>query len=124
MSHAESAADQGQPTMVETLEQRLRQRQAEISERRSSTRYPLNGSVSLAVESEDGSRRSIGEAWAMDFSGGGLFLLTECPFAVDDQLVVEFFGSRLWKQFYSRVSVVYCEKLVGSIFRVGVRFIT
>ena len=124
MSHAESVADQGQPTMLETLEQRLRQRQAEISERRSSTRYPLNAGVSLAVESEDGSRRSIGEAWAMDFSGGGMSLLTECPLTVDDQLVVDFFGSRLWQQFYSRVSVAYCENLVGSIFHVGVRFVT
>ncbi len=109
--------------MLETLEQRLRQRQAEISERRSSTRYSFNGRVSLDVESEDGSRRSIGEAWAMDFSGGGMSLLIESPLAVGDQLVVDFFSSPLWQRFYSRVSVAHCEKLIGSIFRVGVRFV-
>ncbi|MCH8151445.1 MAG: PilZ domain-containing protein [Planctomycetes bacterium] len=79
--------------------------------------------MSLAVELEDGSQRSIGEAWAMDFSGGGMSLLTECPLAVDDQLIVNFFGSPLWQRFYSRVSVAHCEKLVGSIFHVGVRFV-
>ena len=123
MSHAESAADQGQPTMVETLEQRLRQRQAEISERRSSTRYPLNGSVSLAVESEDGSQRSIGEAWALNFSRGGMFLLIERPLVIDHKLVVDF-GSAHGKRFSAGASVVHRMKLAGSIFCVGVRFVT
>ena len=122
MSHTESATDQGKPTRLETLEQRLRQRQAEISERRSSIRYPLDTGVTLAVESEDGSQRSIGEAWALDLSRGGMLLLTERALAVDDELVVDF-GSALWEQFSLRVSVVHCAKLVGSIFRVGVRFV-
>ncbi len=123
MSHAESAADQGQPTMLETLEKQLRQRQAEISERRSSTRYPLNGSVSLAVESEDGSQRSIGEAWALNFSRGGMFLLIERPLVIDHKLVVDF-DSAQGKRFSARASVVHCTKLAGLIFCVGVRFVT
>ncbi len=122
MSHTASATDQGQPTTHDTLEQQLRQRQAEISERRSDSRYPLNTGVTLAVKSEDGSQRSIGEAWALDLSRGGMFLLTERALAADDELVVDF-GSALWEQFSARVNVVHCAKLVGSIFRVGVRFV-
>ncbi len=122
MSHTASATDQGQPNLLKTLEQRLRQRQAEISERRSGTRYPLNTGVTFAVESEDGSHRSISEAWALDFSRGGMLLLAERALAVDHELVVDF-GSELWDQFSARVNVVHCAKLVGSIFRVGVRFV-
>ncbi len=51
-----------------------------------------------------------------------MFLLTERTLAVDDELVVNF-GSALWEQFSARVNVVHCAKLVGSIFRVGVRFV-
>ena len=122
MTHTASTTDQGKPTLLEILEQRLRQRQAEVSKRRSSTRYPLNTGVTLAVESEDGSHRSISEAWALDLSRGGMLLLTERALAVDDELVVDF-GSAQWEQFSARVSVVHCAKLVGSIFRVGVRFV-
>ncbi len=123
MSHAESAADQGQPTMLETLEKQLRQRQAEISDRRSSTRFPLNTGVTLAVESEEGPQRSIGEAWALDFSRGGMFLLIERPLVIDHKLVVDF-GSAHGKGFSAQASVVHCTKLAGLIFCVGVRFVT
>ena len=122
MSQASSLAEQQQTILLRRLEEELRQQQSEISGRRSMTRYPFNVRLPLLAVSADGSQRPLGEAWALDFSRRGIGLLTEQSLAAGEELTVGF-GPAYGEGASARIRVVYCNKLIGSIFRVGCQFV-
>ncbi len=122
MSNASVPTDHDQTATIEKLKEQLRERQAEFTDRRSSTRLPFSARVSLVGKTEDGSPRSIGDAWVLDVSGDGVGLLTERPFSINDEMVVDF-GSAVTEGCSTPIRVVYCSNLIGSIYRIGARFI-
>jgi len=122
MSYASPISVQEQTALLTKLEEQLQAQQEELSSRRSTPRYPLNARVRLLAEAEDGSLRQTAEAWALDFSHHGLGLLTERPFQFNDKLLVDF-GPAFDVRFHARFTVVYGMNLVGSIQRIGGRFV-
>ncbi len=122
MSNASVPTDHDQAATIEKLKEQLRERQAEFRDRRSSTRLPFGARVSLVGKPEDVSPRSIGDAWVLDVSDDGVGLLTERPFNINDEMVVDF-GSAVTEGGSTPIRVVYCTNLIGSIYRIGARFI-
>jgi hypothetical protein len=123
MSQPSPVAERQQTILLRRLEEELRQRQAEISGRRSMARYPFNASISVSVVRPDGSEQSMGEAWALDFSRRGIGLLAERVFAVGDVLLIDFGRRNEQEPASARVRVVYCTRLLSSTFRIGGEFI-
>lgn len=121
MSQPSPVAEQQQTILLRRLEEELRQQQSEISGRRSMTRYPFNALVSLSAASTDGSERALGEAWALDFSRRGIGLLTDRSFAAGEELIITF-GASQGEEMSAHLSVVYCKRLFGSVFRLGGQF--
>jgi hypothetical protein len=123
MSHRTPVAERQQTILLRTLEEELRQRQAEVGGRRSMTRYAFNAPVSISVVAADGSEQAMGEAWALDFSRRGIGLLAERVFAVGDILAVDFGRRNDRETFSARMRVAYCTRLLSSTFRIGGEFI-
>ncbi len=122
MSNDSVPTDHDQTSTIEKLKEQLRKRQAEFSDRRSSTRLPFGARVSLVGKTEGGSPRSIGDAWVLDVSDDGVSLLTERPFNFNEEMVFDL-GSPVTEGYSTPIRVVYCTNLIGSIYRIGVRFI-
>ena len=122
MSNASAPTDHDQTGTIEKLKEQLRESKAEFMDRRSSTRLPFSARVSLVGKTEDGSPRSIGDAWVLDVSDDGVGLLTERPLNINDEMVVDF-GSAVTEGCSTPIRVVYCINLIGSIYRIGARFI-
>ncbi len=123
MSNASVPTDYDQKGTIEKLKEHLRERQAEFGDRRSSTRLSFGTCVFLVGKTEDGSPRSSGGAWVLDVSNDGVGLLTEQPFNVNDEMVVDF-GSAVPEGCSMPIRVVNCTNLIGSIYRIGARFIS
>ena len=58
--------------------------------------------------------------WTENVSPNGLRMLTEWPWPRDTQLTVLSSESELWE----RARVVYCQPLSGSLFALGLEFLT
>jgi hypothetical protein len=102
---------------------KLSRRRASAESRRADQRYPWNSPVSLGfIRNEDHSFRAQIHGWGVDLSYKGAGLLTECRVDPGRELVLQMPGPK-GNLCIMPVRVMYCQSLVGNMFRLGVMFL-